>query len=77
MHQKTIASSKIATVKLTFIEFDGRGHPVWNMRADKNVMRSHGDIWNEDFTRMLLSMMGGLETVPLKSYSPAMRRLTQ
>jgi hypothetical protein len=50
--------------------------PVWNMRVDGRVLRSHGDIWNEDFTRMLLSMMGGLHSVGLKNYSEPLKRMT-
>ena len=50
-------------------------HPIWVMRVNKHVIQNHGDIWNPDFMNMLISLMGGMETVPMKNYSPAKKRV--
>lgn len=45
-----------------------RTNPVWIMRVDRHIIRNHGDIWNEDFLDMLLSLIGQNEVMKLKNY---------
>lgn len=42
--------------------------PFWIMTVDKNVIASHGDIWNGDFRNMLLNLMGQMQVVRMNSY---------
>jgi hypothetical protein len=51
----------------------GRVDPFWIMTVDKNVVSSHGDIWNPDFRNMLIRLMGQMQVVQMKapaSYRP-------
>jgi len=47
---------------------EGRVPQFWIMTVDKNVISSHGDIWNSDFRNMLLNLMGQMQVVPMTSY---------
>lgn len=51
----------------------GRRDPFWIMTVDKNVISSHGDIWNQDFKNMLLNLMGQLQVVQMTA--PVNQRL--
>ncbi|MFL6212823.1 MAG: hypothetical protein ACJ74J_02915 [Blastocatellia bacterium] len=51
----------------------GQVDPFWIMTVDKNVISSHGDIWNQDFKNMLLNLMGQLQVVQMAA--PAYQRL--
>jgi len=42
--------------------------PFWIMTVDKNVIASHGDIWNMDFRNMLLNLMGQMQVVRMNAY---------
>lgn len=42
--------------------------PFWIMTVDKNVIASHGDIWNLDFRNLLLNLMGQMQVVRMNSY---------
>lgn len=52
-------------------------NPIWIMRVDGNVVKDHGDIWNESFQNMILGFMGGLDVVQIRSFSGASRVLTK
>ena len=39
--------------------------PFWIMTVDRNVISSHGDIWNTDFMSMLISLMGQMQVVQM------------
>lgn len=54
-----------------------KNNPVWVMRVDRHVMKSHGDIWNESFQNMIKGLMGGLDVVKMRSYSPETRQLSK
>lgn len=47
--------------------------PFWIMTVDKNVIASHGDIWNPNFRNMLLNLMGQMQVVQMTA--PAYQRL--
>ena len=50
-------------------------HPIWVMRVERPVIHNHGDIWNSDFTNMLMNLMGGLQMVPMKRFSQEKLRM--
>lgn len=41
----------------------GHADQFWIMTVDKNVISSHGDIWNPDFRNMLVRLMGQMQVV--------------
>ncbi len=57
------------TYAVTRVHPNQAKNPVWVMRVDNHVMKSHGDIWNESFQNMIKGLMGGLDVVDLRNFS--------